>query len=114
MTFGVAAGVMAAWLALRELGMPGIRSCVRPAAQNTEVPAVQTAAVGTDPDRSVTIVCIRFRFPEWNNDLTHDGDAQRLAETMGALAVNLAAEHNQHGTLKAIVAAAVTTVAHAR
>jgi GAF domain-containing protein len=44
----------------------------------------------------------------------HDGDAQRLAETMSALAVTLAAEHNQQGTLKAIVAAAVTTVPGAR
>lgn len=43
-----------------------------------------------------------------------DDDAQRLVETMGVLAVNLAAEHNQQGTLKAIVAAAVTTVPGAR
>jgi hypothetical protein len=40
----------------------------------------------------------------------HSADAQRLAETMSALAVNLAAEHDQQATLKAIVAAAVTTV----
>jgi hypothetical protein len=28
----------------------------------------------------------------------HDADAQRLAETMSALAVTLAAEHNHQGT----------------
>jgi hypothetical protein len=44
----------------------------------------------------------------------HDADAQRLAETMSALAVSLAAEHNHQGTLEAIVAAAVTTVPGAR
>ena len=44
----------------------------------------------------------------------HSADAQRLAETMSALAVNLAAEHNQQATLNAIVAAAVTTVPGAK
>jgi GAF domain-containing protein len=44
----------------------------------------------------------------------HSADAQRLAETMSALAVNLAAEHDQQATLKAIVAAAVTTVPGAK
>jgi hypothetical protein len=44
----------------------------------------------------------------------HSADTQRLAETMSALAVNLAAEHNQQATLKAIVAAAVTTVPGAK
>jgi hypothetical protein len=44
----------------------------------------------------------------------HDADAQRLAETMSALAVTLAAEHHQQATLNAIVAAAVTTVPGAR
>jgi hypothetical protein len=51
-----------------------------------------------------------FAFLNWNNDPMHSADAQRLAETMSALAVNLAAEHDQQATLKAIVAAAVTTV----
>lgn len=44
----------------------------------------------------------------------HSADAQRVAETMRALAVNLAAEHNQQATLNAIVAAAVTTVPGAK
>jgi hypothetical protein len=48
------------------------------------------------------------------NDPMHSADAQRLAETMSALAVNLAAEHNQQATLNAIVAAAVTTVPGAK
>jgi hypothetical protein len=34
-------------------GITEVRRCVRPAAQNTEVPAVQTAAVGTIPSHCV-------------------------------------------------------------
>jgi len=38
----------ARWLALRILGIPGIRSSARPAVQKAEVPAFSWVAAGTD------------------------------------------------------------------